>query len=227
VDHHSAVPDSEPSEPTTLRTLGTILPIGAAIAVFGAIYGAAAEPILGVSGTIASSLLIFSGALQFATLSLAAGGAGPLAILLTALALNMRNVVLGAMLRPRLEMGAVRRAALAWFLVDESFGLAYAAHRRAAAMLLAVGIVCYVSWQLGTVVGLLGASLGPLQDVAGAIFPILFIGLTALTATRPSLAIRAVAAALLVVATAVVLPGLHPVAPVVAAVVVAVPGRQP
>lgn len=69
-------PEAFRPQPTVLGTLGAALPPGAAIAVFGAIYGAAAGPELGVAGTLASSVLVFSGALQFATLALAANGAG-------------------------------------------------------------------------------------------------------------------------------------------------------
>ena len=211
---------------TLLGTLGAALPIGAAIAVFGAIYGAAGAPVLGVAGTLASSALIFSGALQFATLGLAAGGAGPLAILLTALALNLRHLVLGALLRPHLTVSTARRAGLAWFLVDESFGLAYATRGHAVRTLLVVGIVCYLSWQIGTVVGLLGTTLAPLEGVAGAIFPVLFIGLAAVTSLRLTVALRAIVAAILVAAMALALPELRAVAPLVAALVVSLPGRR-
>jgi predicted branched-subunit amino acid permease len=211
---------------TLLGTLGAALPLGAAIAVFGAIYGAAGAPVLGVPGTLASSALIFSGALQFATLGLAAGGAGPLAILLTALALNFRHLVLGALLRPHLTVSTARRAGLAWFLVDETFGLAYAARARVARTLLVVGIVCYLSWLIGTAVGLLGTTLAPLEGVAGAIFPVLFIGLAAVTSLQLSVAMRAVVAAFLVVAVALTLPELRAVAPLIAALVVALPGRR-
>jgi predicted branched-subunit amino acid permease len=221
-----AEPEATQREPTLLGTLGAALPLGTAIAVFGAIYGAAAGPVLGTPATLASSILIFSGALQFATLGLAASGAGPLAILLTALALNLRHLVLGALLRPRLRVSAVRRAGLAWFLVDESFGLAYASRGQVARTLLLVGIVCYMSWLVGTSVGLLGTTLAQLEGVAGAIFPVLFIGLAAVTSLQLSVAVRAAIAALLVALVAISLPELRAVAPLVAALVVALPGRR-
>jgi predicted branched-subunit amino acid permease len=198
-----------------------------AIAVFGAIYGAAAGPVLGVPGTLASSTLIFSGALQFATLGLAASGAGPVPILLTALALNLRHLVLGALLRPRLRVSTARRAGLAWFLVDESFGLAYASGGQVARTLLVVGIVCYLSWLAGTAVGLLGRTLAPLEGVAGAIFPVLFIGLAAVTSRQLGVAARAAIAAVLVMVVTTTVPELRTVAPLAAAVLVSLPGRRP
>jgi predicted branched-subunit amino acid permease len=211
--------------PTPLAAAGAAVPIGLAIAVFGAIYGAAAGPVLGFPGTLASSLFIFSGSLQFATLGLAASGAAPIAILLTALALNLRHLVLAALLRPNVNVGTSRRAGLAWFLTDESFGLAYAARGHVARTLLVTGIVCYLSWQIGTVVGLLGATLAPLEGVAEAIFPVLFIGLAAVTSRNLGLAARAGVAGLLVLVVAALLPHLRTIAPVVVAVVVALPGR--
>jgi predicted branched-subunit amino acid permease len=222
----TAAPEASQRELTLLGTLGAALPLGAAIAVFGAIYGAAAGPVLGVEPTLASSILIFSGALQFATLGLAASGAGPLAILLTALALNLRHLVLGALLRPRLRVSTARRAGLAWFLVDESFGLAYASRGQVARTLLLVGIVCYLSWLVGTSVGLVGTTLAQLERVATAIFPVLFIGLAAVTSRELSVAVRAAIAALLVAVVALTFPELRAVAPLVAALVVALPGRR-
>lgn len=224
-----SAPRPEASQPTAtlLGTLGAALPLGVAIAVFGAIYGAAAGPVLGVAGTLASSVLIFSGALQFATLGLAASEAGAPAILLTALALNLRHLVLGALLRPRLRVSTACRAGLAWFLVDETFGLAYASGKQVARTLLVVGILCYLSWLAGTAVGLLGTTLAPLEGVAGAIFPVLFIGLAAVTSRQLGVAVRAAIAAVLVVVVALTVPELRTVAPLAAALLVALPGRRP
>ncbi len=213
------------STPTPGAVAGAAVPIGLGIAVFGAIYGAAAGPVLGISGTLASSLLIFSGSLQFATLGLAAEGAAPIAILLTALALNLRHLVLAALLRPHMTASTLRRAGLAWFLVDESFGLAYAARGHVARTLLVTGVVCYLGWQIGTVVGLLGATVAPLEGVAEAVFPVLFIGLAAVTSRNLELAARAGVAGLLVLVVAALLPQLRTVAPVLVAVLVALPGR--
>jgi predicted branched-subunit amino acid permease len=203
-----------------------VLPLAAAIAVFGMIYGASAAPELGAAMTLASSLLVFSGTLQFATLGLLASGAGPAAVLLTAVALNARHVVLGAVLRPRLSGGLAVRAGLAWFLVDETFGLSYAAAGRATLTLLVSGVACYAAWQLGTAVGLLGARIEALEGVATAVFPVLFIGLAAVTSTRRALALRAGVAALVVLVASLLIPEARTFAPVLAAVVVALPGER-
>ena len=219
----------------TRAILATSLPAAAAILVFGTLYGGAARAIMGVPLTLASSLLVFSGALQFALLALLSVGATTLPLLLIAAALNLRHLVLGAVLRPRLEGSRLRRALLAFFLVDETFGFAiangHAAERAGQAVgpatertLLVAGLSCYLAWQVGTVIGVLGAGLAAAENVAGAIFPVLFIGLGALAVTRRSLAIRAIAAALLTAGIAVAFPNLRVLAPVIAAVLVALPG---
>src|SRR4029453_5433027 len=140
--------------------LATCLPAGAPIPVFGPLYGAAARAIMGVPLTLASSVFIFSGALQFALLALLSAGATILPLVLIALVLNLRPLVLGAVPRPRLEGSRRRRAALAFFLVDETFGFAVAAGQAAerarvpggGAMertFLVSGILSSLAWPVG------------------------------------------------------------------------------
>ena len=210
------------------------LPAAAAVAVFGSLYGAAARAHLGAPLTLASSVIVYSGALQFALVALLGAGATLVPLLLTAVVLNLRHLVLGAALRSRFESGPRRRALLAFFLVDETFGFAIAAGNavepRAVGAttertLLVAGLTLWVAWLVGTLVGVLGGGLAAVESVAGAIFPVLFIGLAALAVTRPSHVARAVAAAVLTAAVAVLLPDLRMLAPVIAGVLVALPGR--
>jgi predicted branched-subunit amino acid permease len=114
--------------------------------VFGVIFGAAATPQIGAAQTVMMSLIVVSGALQVATTGLVAGGAGVAVILVTAVALNTRHLVLGALLRPHVRLRPGRRAALSWFLTDESFGIAYASRARAAPTLLVSGLLLYLAW---------------------------------------------------------------------------------
>lgn len=201
--------------------------------MFGTLYGASARAVLGAPLAIASSFLVYSGALQFAMVALLAAGGGPLALLLTTCALNLRHLVLGAVLRPRLATSPARRALLAFFLVDETFGFAVAAgnaadERARSAVtertVLVAGLMLYVAWIIGTVVGVMGGALPGVERAAGAVFPVLFIGLAALAATQRSHVVRAVAAAGLTAALALALPDLRMVAPVIASVIVALPG---
>jgi predicted branched-subunit amino acid permease len=59
----------------------TFLPVGLAIAIFGTLYGAAAQPLLGTWLTLLSSVVIFSGTVQFSMVGLIAAGSGPLAVI--------------------------------------------------------------------------------------------------------------------------------------------------
>jgi predicted branched-subunit amino acid permease len=199
------------------------IPVALAIAAFGTVYGAAASAEFGPELTVAMSLLVFSGATQFATLGLVASGAGSLAILVTVAALNARHVVLGAAIRPHIRLDRRRRIVLSWFLLDESFGLAMASKRHAGVVLLVTGATCYVAWQVGTLLGVVGARLVALEDLAVAIFPVLFIGLAALTATGRHRVLRIAAAAVGVAVGTLVIPTAAPFLPIALAVLVAIP----
>lgn len=204
----------------------TALPPAAAILVFGVIYGSLSAPRIGSVATIVSSLLIFSGAVQFTITALLASGAGATAVLAGAMTLNLRNVVLGAVISPRIEGGPVRRGALAWFLTDEAAGLALASGAGAASVLLVAGSMFYVSWQIGTILGVVGASLDGLRDAAAAVFPVLFVGLAAVACTSWSIAVRAGVAAIAAGLAAWLAPGSEAIAAVVAGIAVSIPGRE-
>lgn len=203
------------------------LPPASAIFVFGVIYGSLAQDRMGVTATIVSSLIIFSGSVQFTLVALLAAGAGPLALVAGAATLNLRNVVLGAVVRPRVDAPPLKRGLMAWFLTDEATGLAITAGAANASYVLVVaGSMFYVAWQLGTILGVLGASLDALRDAATAVFPVLFIGLAALACSSWSVAARAVAAAVVAGLAAWLWPGSQGVVAVLAAVLVSIPGRN-
>jgi predicted branched-subunit amino acid permease len=223
----------DPDRSTIGRTVLMVLPAALAIAVFGVVYGAVARPLIGTELTLLSSLIIFSGATQFSTIALVAAGAAAPALLLTAAILNVRHLVMGAVLRTSLGPSRMRRALLAWFLLDESFGFTVLAAarvepgppREAAAehTLLVTGICCYMAWIVGTGLGILGAGLPGMDQVAGAVFPVLFIALAALTASTLSLVARAVGAGLITAVICLTLPDWRGLAPVVAGLAVALP----
>lgn len=205
-------------------TLTAAFPVAIAIATFGAIYGTAAGRVAEPLTILLSSVLVFSGALQFTVVGLLVAGAQTGALIAAALTLNARHILLGAVLRGRIGKSAAARTGLAWFLLDESAGLSMNA-TNAAATLLVSGLLCYFAWVAGTAVGILGGSIDILQSAATAVFPVLFIGLAALSCTSRSLALRAVAAAALTVPLALAWPGGRGLAPVIASLLVAVPGR--
>ena len=201
------------------------LPVALAIFIFGTIYGAATGPLIGGPMTVAMSAVVFSGALQFATTGLLLAAASPAALLATAVLLNLRHLLLGAVMRGRMSASRGGRALRGWFLTDESVGLALASDDPPAA-LIAFGVVFYVAWVGGTVVGLFGASLEPLADAAEAVFPVLFVGLAAISVTRLHLLARAAASAAIAAGLALAWPAGKGLIPILATLVVILPGRR-
>lgn len=184
------------------------LPVAAAIGVFGVVYGAVAHPVLGGELTVVSSIAMFSGAAQFTMVGLLASHATAGAVVVAVVPLALRHIPLGALVQHRLAPGRVRRAVVSsLFLTDETVGLALTRQAPAARTMAITGGLAYIAWVVGTAAGVAGASIGAAEEVAAALFPVLFIGLAAVTASTRRDAVRAAgagaaAAALLIAAPA-------------------------
>lgn len=207
------------------QILISAVPIALAIGVFGTIFGAAATPLIGRELTLASSLIVFSGALQFAMVGLLLARAPVTAFLVTAILLNLRHLLLGAALRARISGPALKRAGLAWFLIDESAALTLTAQVRPAETLVGSGLLFYIAWFAGTLIGTLGASLPQFGSVAETIFPVLFVGLASISADRRDLKVRALAAAAISVILVMIWPAVRSFVPVLAVLLVIIPER--
>jgi predicted branched-subunit amino acid permease len=184
------------ASPPASRTgvLSASVPIAAAIGVFGVVYGAAGAQVMGPSLTVLSSLLTFSGAAQFTTVGLLAAGATPAGVLGAVASLALRHIPLGAVVRPRLTAGRGQRALVSLFLIDETTGLALTLDEPAERTLAISGGVSYCAWIAGTLAGVAGGTLAAIEPLAAALFPVLFVGLAALTATTRNDVIRALLA---------------------------------
>lgn len=178
-----------------------------AVGAFGLVYGAVAASVLGSGWAAASSVLVFSGSAQFAMVGLLGAGASAAAVLGTVAILGLRHLPLGALVRRRLRHSAPMRAGLAWFLIDETVGLALTSERPASKVLGGAGPMVYLAWIVGTVLGVAGAGLGAVEPVAGAVFPILFIGLASLASPSRSPAVRAVLAGFATLVILILWPG--------------------
>ncbi|MFP3915312.1 MAG: AzlC family ABC transporter permease [Actinomycetota bacterium] len=212
---------------TSSRELATAsVSVGAAITVFGAVYGATAAPLLGGRLTLVSSVLVFSGAAQFTMVALAANGAGTAAILGAVTLLGLRHLPLGALVRQRITSGRGRRAFLSWFLVDETASLSISLGHPAERTLLISGVVAYLAWLGGTAVGVAGVSVAAVEPLAEVLFPVLFVGLAALTAADRDDVLRAVGAALATGAVIWLWPQAGAPAAVAMALGMAVPRRR-
>ncbi len=155
-----------------------------AIAVFGVAYGAlAVEAGLARWVAVLASAIVVSGAAQFALVGLVAAGPGP--VLVATAGLALRHLPMGARLRSlaRDQPPAVR-AALAWVLVDETFGLTIDAANRGepdpVAFKAGADLVLYSLWVAFTVAGtLIGGRADPEDWGADVFFPLMFLALAA------------------------------------------------
>src|SRR5919202_227731 len=132
-----AVRVAEVSSPSRAAVLRDAVGLGLAVGLYGAAFGAAADAAgLNVWQAMTMSLLMFTGASQFALVGvLGAGGSGAAAVG-SALLLGTRNTVYGVRLLPLLSpRGALRRLATAHWVIDETTALSIAAPDRRLARL--------------------------------------------------------------------------------------------
>jgi predicted branched-subunit amino acid permease len=171
------VPRSARSE-----TLRDSLGLGLAVGLYGAAFGAAAVA-AGLSPWQASamSLLMFTGASQFALIGVIGAGGSALAALGSALLLGTRNTVYGVRLLPLLAPRGLRRFTTAHWVIDETTALAVSAPDRELARLafLVGGGSIFLLWNVTTLGGALGAAAlgGTAKAALDAVVPAAFLAL--------------------------------------------------
>jgi 4-azaleucine resistance transporter AzlC len=208
------------------RTLNSAAGIGIAVGVYGVSFGVLAVAAgLSVAQACVMSMLVFTGASQFAFVGVLAAGGGALAAMGPAVMLALRNAAYGLSLAPLMPRRLRDRALAAHLVIDESTAMARAEDdpdtaRRA---FLATGISVWVCWNAGTLAGaLLGGGLGDPRALGlDAMFPAAFLALLAPQLRRPGAPVAAVAGAVIALA----LIGFAPAGvPVVAALAGVAPG---
>lgn len=135
------------------------LAVGVATGLYGVSFGAVSVAAgLGVLQTCALSLLVFTGASQFALVGVVASGGTVLAATATAVLLGARNAFYGLRLAPRLEVTGLRRAAAAHLVIDESTAVATAQRDDVDGRtgFWVTGLAVFVCWNLATAVGAVG-----------------------------------------------------------------------
>lgn len=155
-----------------------------AVSVFGMAFGVLAVQ-AGLEPWVAllTSVIVVSGAAQFAMVGLLAAGVGPVLVATTGLAL--RHLPMSARLADLLGPRPLRtRLALAWVLTDETFGLTLRASTEGVADLVgykaATDLMLYSGWVAGTAGGAyLGGGVDPAALGIDVLFPLLFLGLAA------------------------------------------------
>jgi len=165
--------------------------------------------------TCALSLLVFTGASQFALVGALAAGGSPLTAAAGAFFLGVRNAFYGLRLSQLLAVPRFVRPLAAQWVIDETAAVSLAQPtRRSARIGFAVtGLTLYVLWNLTTLLGALGAdAIGDTRawglDAAG---PAVFLALLAPMVKSATERLVAGLAVLLGLALLPVLPGGVPV----------------
>jgi 4-azaleucine resistance transporter AzlC len=138
------------------------LAVGLATGAYGVSFGAVAVTSgLSVLQTCALSLLMFTGASQFALVGVVAAGGAPLSGAATALLLGTRNTLYGLRMAPLLRWQGWRRAAAAHVLIDESTAMSVNRDSVPAARLgfLSTGLAVFVLWNAATALGAVGGQV--------------------------------------------------------------------
>ena len=136
--------------------------MGLATGAYGVSFGAVSVSAgLSVVQTCALSLLMFTGASQFALVGVLAAGGAPLSGALTALLLGTRNTLYGLRLAPLLQWSGWRRLLGAHLVIDESTAMSVTRSSRAAARLgfLTTGLSVFLLWNLATFAGAIAGTV--------------------------------------------------------------------
>lgn len=174
-------PITRPIKRLVLRdSLAVAIPVGTYGAAFGASSIASG---FSVFQTCLLSLLLFSGASQFAVVGVMGAGGSALSAIATGSLLGLRNGLYGLRMAPLLKLRGAKKVIGAQITIDESTGVALnqeARGRQASAYgFWATGIGVYIFWNLFTLIGALGAqSIGdPSAWGLDAAVPAAFLGL--------------------------------------------------
>lgn len=198
--------------------------IGVATGAYGLSFGALSVAAgLDVAQTSALSLLMFTGASQFALIGVLGAGGAWLAAAGSAILLGTRNALYGLRMSPLLDLSGGRRIAGSHLVIDEStaMGIAHEEGGHGALGFFATGLSVFVFWNLGTLLGALGARVIPSPESLGldAAVPAAFIALLAPRLRRGEpWAIAGLGAAVALALTPVLPVGV----PIIASAIVAV-----
>jgi predicted branched-subunit amino acid permease len=176
----AAQPTEKPDSAVVRDALGVGIAVGLSGFAFGVTSAGAGLTLL---QTCALSLLVFTGASQFALVGAIAAGGNPLAAVAGAFFLGVRNAFYGLRLSQLLALPRLVRPLAAHWVIDETTAVALAQPTRRSVRIgfTVTGVTLYVLWNLTTLLGALGAeALGDTNawglDAAG---PAVFLALLA------------------------------------------------
>ena len=187
----------------------SVAPLLVGVAPFGLIFGVtAAGSAIGSGLGYASSVIIFAGAAQLATVQLVTAGSAAAVVIATALVINARHLMYSAALAPHFrEFPARWRWVLPYILTDQAFAVSITRYEEESDpdyrrwYFLGGGISLWVTWQATTAAGvLLGTTIPGSWSLDFAI-PLVFLALLVpALRDRPS-AVAAVVGGLVALAT--------------------------
>lgn len=217
-----------PAEPARGPILRAAVGIGLYAAAFGMAYGAVAVGSgLSVAQAMVLSLVMFSGASQFAFAGAVTAGS-PLAGVAAALLLGVRNAFYGVSMSAILAPGGPRRLWTSHFVIDETTAMAVGQPTRPAQRYAfwSTALILFSLWQLGSLAGaLIGAVLDPADLGLEAAAPAVFLALLWPSLRRTSGRVVAAAGAAVALALVPLAPNGVPV--IAAAAVAVVAGLVP
>lgn len=190
--------------------------LGAAVGLFGVTFGILATTAgLSVLQTCVMSLLVFTGASQFAAVGIIGAGGSPVSALASALMLASRNGIYGLALHEHLRGSILRRIGMAHLIIDESTAMALGQDDPddAQGAFLVAGLSVFVFWNVGTLLGALGGNALGDPEVWGldAAFPAGFIVLAAPHVRSRDGRVAALAGAAIALVSVPVLPAGAPI----------------
>jgi predicted branched-subunit amino acid permease len=160
----------------------TSLSVAFTVGLYGAAFGAAGITAgFSILQTCLLSLLLFSGASQFAVVGIMGAGGSAVSAIATATLLGFRNALYGLQLAPILKVTGLKRIIASQITIDESTAVSTLqsndSDRKRAFYLTGFGV--YIFWNLFTFLGALGASAIGNPSVWGldAAVPAAFCGL--------------------------------------------------
>jgi predicted branched-subunit amino acid permease len=188
-----------------------VAPLLLGVVPFGLIFGVAAAASV-VGGTIgyATSLIIFGGSAQLATIELFNAGAAGFVIVATGLVLNALHLMYSAALAPAFaEFSRPQRILLPYLLTDQAFAVSIVRFhdeqdpRYRRLFFLGAGSGLWLTWQLSTGVGVLFGAIIPATWSLDFAIPLVFLALLVPTLSdRPALIAALVGGGVAVAASA-------------------------
>ena len=204
-------------------SLAVAIPVGTYGAAFGAASIAAGFSIL---QTCLLSLLLFSGASQFAVVGVMGAGGSAISAIATGSLLGFRNGLYGLKMAPILKLRGIKKVIAAQLTIDESTGVAIGQEPRGEEAsrygFWATGIGVYVFWNLFTLFGAIGAQAigNPSAWGLDAAVPAAFLGLVWPRLIDNKSRLVAITAALLAIALTPIAPAGVPIIATVAIAVI-------